>query len=1402
MRKFLLIAVLLPFFSVAQNTFRINYDVANFDIPINSTEALTQGNYVFSGFHANFIPFVSSLTEINGTGNIVWAKRYSGGTAFNFGDFKRDNALNRYYACGGSSSGPAFLLFIDATGNLISGKNFSISQADGAHFNKVVKTSDGGYICVGYVTGYDPDGAGAEVKFSSVTNNDASCNSSHTETIESPLMVKFDANGDHVWHQVLRYYVTSATPANRIYNDATFVDVVEVSDGYIAIGSYDVNNVFSTFNSDCEDTTPTDALFFKTTTAGAITFHRQIDNPSNSTSQSSKSLASISKTSTGLPLISGSDGSSRPLILMRLAGSGGWANPAWIRKYAGAQLFPFGPYAPLLPSRFFETSDGNYAVWSNYINLTNFSNVLLKINSSTSASIWARQHAFNFASIFPYGEQVSDGGYIGVSYTLAGTGHDMHFIKTDVNGNAPSTCAAGNVTITNETPSYTYGTPIYNNWNANTVTNNSITPTVTNITPASSIVCQQISCTPPPNPTVNANPSEICAGQSVIINASGSGVTTYNVYANASGGTALGSTPYTVTPTADTTFYVEAVDNSDPTCVSARVPVTITVNALPTITIGSNSPICEGNDLNLTADGGTSYSWTGPGSYTSGVQNPTITNATSAHSGDYEVTVTDGNSCTNTATVTVSVLPPPTALITGNNEICAGESTTLTASGGGTYSWSTTETTEDIIVSPTQDSTFWVIVSVGTCTDSTGISVTVKEAPEPNASANTPLCEGDTLFLTSSGGGNYAWAGPSFNGTQQNDTISNVTAANAGTYTVTVTGSNNCFATADVEVVINPLPTVTASNTGPVCEGGTIDINATGGTTFIWNGPNSFSGNDATHNINNISPADTGTYTVVVTDANNCSASASTLVEIYAAPDVQFAGNLIICTGESTTITASGGTSFSWNTGDNTADISVSPTNDTYYVVIVTDGNNCSATDSVLVTVLPPPTAQISGGPSVCIGSSVTLTASGGNDFLWSTGEITASISVSPTADSLFWVIVSSGNCIDSTAINITVNPLPNAQITGEDTICSGESLTLTASGGMNPIWNSGQNTSVITVNPITDSSFTVTVTNINGCSNSATHNVNVNPLPNVQITGNTVICQGDSTSLTATGANSYVWSTGPTSSSITVNPSSPTSYTVTGTDANGCSASTQATVNVLPPPQIIISDPSNVCMGETIILVASGAGNYTWSNGETADSIMVTIISDTTFSVIGFYGNCSDSASISLTPTPLPVITISNDTTILHGNSVTLVASGGTSYSWEPSFGLSCTTCPNPIASPEDTTTYCVTVTQNGCSDTACVTVRIDFTCGDVFVPTAFSPNGDGNNDCLQVYGNCVEDMVFQVYSRWGELVFETSNPDDCWDGTHRGKEMNTAVFVYILTAVLRDGQTVQLKGNVSLIK
>jgi gliding motility-associated-like protein len=153
-------------------------------------------------------------------------------------------------------------------------------------------------------------------------------------------------------------------------------------------------------------------------------------------------------------------------------------------------------------------------------------------------------------------------------------------------------------------------------------------------------------------------------------------------------------------------------------------------------------------------------------------------------------------------------------------------------------------------------------------------------------------------------------------------------------------------------------------------------------------------------------------------------------------------------------------------------------------------------------------------------------------------------------------------------------------------------------------------------------------------------------------------------------------------------------------------------------------------------------------------------------------------------------------------GQSAPIYAQGTAPFTWSPIEGLSCSTCANPTATPSTTTTYCVETTENNCINSACVTIFIDETCGEVFVPNAFSPNGDGNNDCLKVYSNCLEKVLFRIYSRWGAMIYETEDIEACWNGEYNGSTLNSGVYVYTVKAKLINGEEIDLKGDVTLFK
>ncbi|MBI2281636.1 MAG: gliding motility-associated C-terminal domain-containing protein [Bacteroidetes bacterium] len=410
---------------------------------------------------------------------------------------------------------------------------------------------------------------------------------------------------------------------------------------------------------------------------------------------------------------------------------------------------------------------------------------------------------------------------------------------------------------------------------------------------------------------------------------------------------------------------------------------------------------------------------------------------------------------------------------------------------------------------------------------------------------------------------------------------------------------------------------------------------------------------------------------------------------------------------------------------------------------------------------------------------------------------------VSPIVNTTYSVIVEVGGCSDTATFAVTVNSLPTVIVTGDNTICNGESTTLTASGGTSYSWNTGSSLDSIVVSPTADSSYVVTVTDANGCVNTANATVTVNNLPVININGTSSICNGQSTTLNATGANTYVWNTAETTSSIDVAPTSnPTSYQVVGTGVNGCKDSTQFVINVIPKPVATITGNASVCFGNTLALTASGGTIYIWDTGDSTANINVAPIDTIIYTVIVIENGCADTSSINVNVIPLPIISAYSDTTIIMGQSAVLTVASNTPFTWSPNDSISCTNCSPATVNPKETTTYCATTTKNGCPNTSCVTVVVDNVCGSLFVPNAFTPNGDGSNDCVMVYNNCLQEVLFRVYSRWGVMLFESEEIDGCWDGTYNGSDMNTGVYVFTVKAKLINGEDVELKGNVSLFR
>lgn len=785
-----------------------------------------------------------------------------------------------------------------------------------------------------------------------------------------------------------------------------------------------------------------------------------------------------------------------------------------------------------------------------------------------------------------------------------------------------------------------------------------------------------------------------------------------------------------------TTYSTTSSTNIDALIFTPTVTIDVLCQVVPLVaSAGPNVSICQGNSVVIggspTATGGTgpySYSW----SPSTGLSSTTAANPTASPSSTqtYTVTVTDNLGATATSSCTVTVNTNPTANAGSDVDICQGSGTQLNASGGTGYSWSpatglSATNISNPVASPSTTTTYTVTVTnAAGCTATDQITVNVNSVTA-NAGPDQAVCTGQQVTLTATGGGTYQWN----NGVGQGVPFTPVTTL---TYTVTVTSDVLCTATDQVVVTVNPLPAADAGLNDTICGGSSTNLNATGGTTYLWSPPTGLSNVNISNPV--ASPQITTTYTVTVTDVNNCSATDQVTITVNA-PVADAGNDATICPGNSTALNATGAGTYSWSpatglSATNIANPTASPVITTTYTVTVTDGQGCFATDSVVVNVLPAPPASAGNDTSTCDGLSVQLIATGGITYTWSPAGTLSNSNISnpvasPVTTTTYTVTVTGANGCSATAqIQVTVNPLPTANAGNDVVICGGNSTTLSATGGVTYLWSpptglSSVNISNPDASPSLTTTYTVTVTDVNGCTDSDQITVTVNA-PSADAGPDVSICQGSSTTLSGTGAGTYTWgpSTGLSATNIpnpVASPVSTTTYTLTVTDTNGCIGTDDVSVTVNPNPTAIASNDTAICLFQSVTISAQGGVSYSWSpvtglSSSTVSNPVASPTSSITYTVtVTDINGCTDSESVLITVNNLPSADAGNDVSFCSGLSANLNATGGVSYQWSPSTGLSSTVVSNPVASPASTTTYTVTVTDgNGCqaSDDVIVTV------------------------------------------------------------------------------------------------
>ncbi len=766
-----------------------------------------------------------------------------------------------------------------------------------------------------------------------------------------------------------------------------------------------------------------------------------------------------------------------------------------------------------------------------------------------------------------------------------------------------------------------------------------------------------ITITNPPALNITVNSETICSGQSATLTATGG--TTY-VWSN--GGST--TNPLTVTPGISTTYTVTGTTSG---C-TASGTASVTVVPIPTITVSSKT-ICSGSSISLVAGGGTTYLWSTGSTKTTISVNPSITST-------FTVTGTTSG-CSNSATAKVTVNPTPT-LTVNSPTICLGQSTNLTASGATSYVWSDGSSVNPISVTPAITTTFTVTGTSAGCTNSVLSVVTVNPLPTITSTSAT-ICLGQSANLTASGGTGYVW--------NTGSTSNPLNTSPVVTSTFTVTGTSlGCTSSSTAKVTVNPIPTITV-NSATICAGSSASLTASGGTTYIWS-------TSSTKTTITVTPANTATYTVTGTTLG-CSNSGTAKVTVNPTPTVAV-NSPTICLGQSTNLTASGATSYLWSTSSTKTTISVTPAITTTFTVTGTS-TGCTNSAISVVTVNPLPTITVNSS-TICIGQSATLTASGGTGYVWNTGSTSNPLNTSPVVTSTFTVTGTSLGCTSSSTAKVTVNPIPTITVNSA-TICAGKSASLTASGATTYVWSTGLSVNPLSVTPANSITYTVTGTS-SGCSNSTLASVTVNSSPTISVNSST-ICAGQSTGLTASGGTTYIWSTSSTKTTITVTPANTTTYTVTGT-TTGCSNSGTATVIVNPLPTVTVNG-ATICAGQSVSLTASGANKYNWSTGSTVNPLSVAPVVTTTYTVTGTTNSgCTSSTTVRVVVTPLPTVT-ANSTTICAGLSSNLLANGATTYLWSTG------SVANPITvTPSITTTYTVTGTVSGCSNSAIAVVKV----------------------------------------------------------------------------------------------
>jgi hypothetical protein len=1148
-----------------------------------------------------------------------------GGTAEEFIYTTEQLSDGGYIMCGRTISGTmngswdAYVLRLNSAGDTLWTRNYGNVGYD--EFQSVYPTSDGGFILCGQTDVVNFAGDVYLVKITSTGALSWSTAYGGAGTADFGYSVRQTSDGGYIIGGLsasagaggrdmllIKTNSTGVVTWSKTYGGAADDEGRSVEP--TADGGYILAGFTSSYGSNIQ------AYVVKTTSTGVVSWSKTFGGSNNELAYSVKQASDQSYYVAGYTNSYGAG--SNDAMLLKLTSAGALS---WSKTYGGTG----DDYALSMKI----TSDNGCILGGRTASYGggNADYYLIKTDASGTHS-WSKAYGGTALDQGNNVIQTTDGGYVITGYANSyGQGQkDAFIIKTDATG----TSGCNEVTASTQTnsPTITNGTGATESAGISAVTPTTATRATTTV---KGTQCFTAGNNCPVNASFTSSATSICPGTTVTFtNTTTGGAIGQGWYEN----NVLFSTSQSTQRTFNTagTFTIQLISTNG-TCQDTATAI-ITVNALPTATITPSGPttFCTGGSVTLTASAGTSWLWAPGGQTTQSI------NVTSG--GTYSVTVTaNGCSATSTGTtVTVNTLPTATITPGGPTTFCTGGSVTLSASAGSSWLWAPGgQTTQSINV--TAGGTYTVTVTNGNnCSaTSTGTTVTVNALPTATITPNGPttFCQNGGVVLTASAGTSWLWA-PGGQTTQSINVIA------GGTYTVTVTNGNNCSATsAPTTVTVNPLPTATITPSGSTtfCTGGNVTLTASAGSSWLW-----APGGQTTQSINVTSG---GTYSVTVTNANNCSAtSAPTTVTVQSQPTATItpSGATTFCQGGSVTLTANAGASWLWSPGGQTTQ-SINVTTGGNYTVTVSNGPNCTATSTVTaVTVNPLPTAAIlSTGPTTfCQGDSVQLQGSAGSSWLWSPGgETTQSIYATETGNYTV-TVTNQFNCsATSAAVLVTANPTVTPSVTissqPQSPICPGTCVTFTAqinTGGSSPnfAWTinntpAGQNSPTFTTCTLANNDvISVDLTSNATCANPATVSsptitFTVYPVPVAPtITINNTQLQSSS----ATGNQWFlVGNPNVLGSNQTYTPTQDGNYYILCTDANGCTATSDTVyfdvtgiaehlqnsgIVIYPNPANDIITVSNYKHAGTTYSLFDGLGRIVLSGNFTAENTNINI--------------------------------------------------------------------------------------------------------------------------------------------------------------------------------------------------